>query len=145
MSIALHSGPETGEADSLRPPHPELVHLCREIQGGPRAELTLRPLIAIAEAWRALGTFEEKMMAAIAAANAQGPEVWHSIVSAVCEQQDYEDLCYKCHFTRLREEIAATDSEAIREARTRSMNRQHKEYWDERFAPYRSEKTQPEE
>ena len=54
--------------------------LWREITLGVPATLTIAPLVAVQDAWR-----ESGMMAAIEAANDQGPDLWLSITTAGTE------------------------------------------------------------
>lgn len=112
MSIALHAGPET-EVDGWRPPHPELVHLCYELQGGPAVLLTILALQRVAAAWRGSGTFEERLLATLRAAQAEGPQVWFSIINAREEQTRYDEEMFRRYLIELQQKAEDSTSEGM--------------------------------
>ena len=69
--------------------------LWREITLGVPATLTIAPLVAVQDAWR-----ESGMMAAIDAANDQGPDLWRSITTAGTEAVSRLDSAEFAEMTR---------------------------------------------
>jgi hypothetical protein len=136
LSLVLHSGPEQELVEYIGP-NPEYVDFAIEMTSGTVANLKTPVMQRIAAVWRGEGSFGDRMLATLAAAEKEMPGLWLAIIRAPSDHMAFEAHCYREHFARLRAEIAVTDSEAIREAKTRSMNRQHSDYWNERFAPFR--------
>ena len=144
MSVALHCGPQAEDFEP-RGPNPEYLAFALEMIHGDVADLQTPVMQRIAAVWRGDGSFEERMMATLQAARAEGGnELWLAITSAPADYLAYRDWCYREHFREMQCTIATIESDTIREAREVSMKRQLSDYWENRLRPYRISETQPE-
>ncbi|QJE95983.1 hypothetical protein [Luteolibacter luteus] len=141
MSIELHSGPEVSQVEYTGP-NPEYLAFAFEMTAGVVADLKTPVMQRIAAVWRGEGSYAERTMATMRAAEAETTGLWLAIVSAPAEKMTYEQQRYREHFEHLERDIAITESEMIREAKERSRSRQFSEYWDQQLSPFRFPKTQ---
>lgn len=133
LSLALHAGPEEEQIHGHRCPHPDLVHLCYELQGGPAVPVSMPALQRVAEAWRAPGSFEDRMMAAIRAAQAGGPHLWEQIIKARQEQEAYDYERFKLYRAELEKKAESATSEAMRAMRRRHIAEENRYFFGTRF------------
>ena len=121
LSIALHSGPEEKQINGHRRPHPDFVHFCYELQGGPAVPMSILALQRVAAVWRGEGSFEDRLLAAVAAAHAEGPGVWEQIYTARREQADYDREIFHRHIHELNVKAAEATSEGMQALRRKHI------------------------
>lgn len=105
------------EINGYRRPHPDFVHLCYELTGGPAVPLSILALRRVAAAWRGPGTFEERMLDTVRAAQAEGSGVWESIINAREEQDQYDEAMFKLYIAELERKAEGATSEPMRALR----------------------------
>lgn len=76
----------------------ELLALWREIKFGFESDLTIPALQSVQTAWREADGFEDKTLAAMLAANAQGDGVWESVCRVGLEEVVRTDEADKQEF-----------------------------------------------
>ncbi len=127
----LHSGPE--QETGWRPPNPEFVAFAYELTGSEPAELRSPVMQRIAAVWRGAGTFEERLLATMAAAEKEASGLMMDIVRSKLQQTEYEEHMAGLYFEELRDGIAKAPSEATRKIRTKHLASEIRAFFGRRF------------
>lgn len=128
MPVALQAHPE--DLLEPRPPNPEYLALCLELQGRPQDdyELCTPVMLRIAAVWRGPGSWEERTLATMEAANREAPGLWVAITSAVVEYHAFQETRFRIHVEREQAAIAACTDSRIAEARRKRLERESIDY-----------------
>lgn len=121
MPVALQASPE--ELLEPRPPNREYVAFCLELQGRRPDDYELETPVMkrLAAIWRGEGTWEERTIAVMEAANREAPGLWRAITSSLVEYHGWADLCARNHVEREQAEIEAGTNKSIAAARSKRL------------------------
>lgn len=79
--------------------------------------MSILALQRVAAAWRGEGSFEERLLATLRAAQAEGPGVWESIINAREEQSRYDEEMFRRYIHELEVKAEESTSDAVRNMR----------------------------
>ncbi|MEK7952806.1 hypothetical protein [Luteolibacter soli] len=101
-------------------PHPDLLNLCYELQGGPAEPMTMPVTERIAAVWRGPGTWEVRFLATMRAAEAERVGLWEDITGAVVQMHAIEEFLRKKYSAEVMRRYSTISTMTIARKRLRS-------------------------
>lgn len=105
--------------------NPEYLDFALEMIGLGTADLKTPVMQRIAQVWRGAGSWEQRTLATMEAANTESPGLWRAITSAPSERIAVQEMWYAQHVEETRQEIAECTSPRIAAGRENQMAEQH--------------------